>query len=73
MFQRDRRDAEMDSAGPCGNLWLPAVLKRLQISRSGSLCDANKRNFRVREGKLQGEGKGEKQGHESGGRRKGLS
>lgn len=56
----DRRDAKTDPAGPRGNLWLPAVLKRVQISRSGSSCAATKQNLHVLEGKLQGERKGKK-------------
>lgn len=46
-MQRDGLDAEVDPAGPCGNLWLPAVLNRLQISRSGLLFDLNEQKLHV--------------------------
>lgn len=41
-MHKDRRDAKMDPAVPCGNLRHPAVLNKLQISRSGLLFDVNK-------------------------------
>lgn len=71
VFQRDRRDAEMDSAGPCGNLWLPAVLKN-KAGAARCAMQTNATFVFVRES-CKEKGKGEKQGHESGGRRKGLS
>lgn len=42
----------MDPAGPCGNLWLPAVSNRLEISRTCLLFDTHEQNFHPLEREL---------------------